>query len=172
MSFLSLLGSLLPTRFVANNIDEPEDVAIMEESDKFPQFPRLPAELRHMVITQALYEHEEAIHRVVLLDPSAYRIFPTKELATMASPLLLVNTEFRSLALKVYTKVDVIDLGAPKDDQYGDEHDWYIVPDRREYLMHNCDIFEQTHDEVDDHGVDKVRPFLRGGYFSSSQPRL
>lgn len=171
MSFLSFLGSLLPTSFVTNNTDEPEDVAIMDESDRFPQFRRLPAELRHMIIKEALHEHEEAIHRVVILDPLACRISPTKELATMASPLLFVNTEFRSLALKAYVKVEVFGLDAPEDDQYGDEREWYIVPERREYLFYNYYYGKQIHREVDDDGENKVRTFFGSGQFSSRKFR-
>lgn len=154
MSFFSFLGSLLPTRFSANNThtDETdqtdEDVAIMEQSEKFPLFPRLPAELRHMIINEALNEHEEATHRVVLFDPQTYRISPTKELASMASPLLFVNSEFRHIALKVYTKVDVFDLGAPTEDQYDHESAWYMSPMNRDYLLYVPDVVEQMEDEL------------------------
>lgn len=163
MSFLSFLGSLLPTRFVADNTQTDEvneineDVAIMEQSDEFPRFPRLPTELRHMIINEALYEHEEALRRVVLLDPQTYRISPTQELAGMASPLLLVNAEFRSLALKVYTKVDVFKLDAPEEDQYGNEMDWYMVPLNRDYLFYNESIRDQIEDELEYQSVQKVR---------------
>lgn len=154
MSFLSFLGSFLPKRLFTDNTqtdqtDETgEDVDIMEQSHGFPLFPRLPAELRHMIIYEALYEHEEAIRRVVLFDPLMYRISPTKELAAMASPLLFVNAEFRSIALKVYTKVGVFDLGAPKDDQYSDEHD---------YMFYDYRVRDRIRDEVEDQGTQKVR---------------
>lgn len=163
MSFLSFLGSLIPTRFFADNthidqIDQTdEDVAIMEQSAKFPLFLRLPTELRHMIIKEALLEHEEATHRVVLFDPLTYRISPTKELASMASPLLFVNTEFRSRALKVYTKVDVFDLGAPEEDQYGKESDWYMVPMNRDYLLYFHDVCDQMEEELEEQSMQKVR---------------
>lgn len=131
----------------------------MDQSDEFPQFLGLPAELRHMIIKEAIYEHEEGIHRVVILDPLACRISPTKELAAMPSPLLFVNTEFRTLALEVYAKVDVFGLGAPMDDHYEDENDWYIVPERHEYLFYSHHFGEQINEEVDDDSVHKVRPF-------------
>lgn len=171
MSFLSFLSSILPTHFVSGNADEHEDVTTMDESDKFPQFLGLPAELRHMIIKEAIYEHEEGIHRVVFLDPLARRISPTKELAAMPSPTLFVNTEFRTLALEVYAKPDVLGLGAPMDDQYEDESEWYIVPERREYLFYSHNFGEQIHEEVDDDGVPKVRPFFRSGRSSSNQSR-
>lgn len=163
MSFLSFLGSFLPTRFFADNThtnqteESDEDVAIMEQTETFSPFLRLPAELRHMIIKEALYEHEEATHRVVLFDSLTYRISPTKELASMASPLLFVNSEFRDIALKVYTKVDVFDLGAPTEDQYGHESAWYMVPMNRDYLLYFRDVCEQMEDELEDQSVQKVR---------------
>lgn len=163
MSLLSFLGSLIPTRLFAddthtNQTDAvDEDVAIMNQSDRFTLFGRLPTELRYTIIEEALYEHEKEIRRVVLLDPRTFRISPTKELATMASPILLVDKEFRSRALWFYTKVNVIDLGAPDEDQYGDEGDWYIVPMNREYLLYSRAICNQMEDEIEDQGVQKVR---------------
>lgn len=163
MSFLSFLGSFLPKRLFTDNTqinqtDETgEDVDTMEQSDQFSLFPRLPAELRHMIIKEALHEHEEAIRRVVLFNPMMRRISPTKELAAMASPLLFVNAEFRSIALKVYTKVGVFDLGAPRQDQYGDELDWYAVPMNRDYLFYDHGVGTQIRDEVEDQGTQKVR---------------
>ncbi|POS70261.1 hypothetical protein DHEL01_v211344 [Diaporthe helianthi] len=145
MSFLSFLSSLLPSGFVANNNTEPDGVDAMDPSDGFPAFPRLPAELRHMIIKEALYDHEQEIHRVVLFDPVTRGISPTKELATMASPLLFVNAEARSLALKVYCKIDVFGIRAPEDDEFGDESEWYIVPWLREYLFYSQFIAQQIH---------------------------
>lgn len=129
----------------------------MEQSEKFPLFPRLPTELRHMVIKEALDEHEEETYRVVLFDPQNYRISPTKELAAMASPLLFVNTEFRKRALKFYTKVGVFDLGAPEEDQYGRESSWYMVPLNGEYLMCSRQICDQIEEEAETQIVQKVR---------------
>lgn len=163
MSFLSFFASLLPTRFVADNTQTDaaneidEQVAIMEQSDGFPLFLRLPAELREMIINEALYEHEESVHRVVLLDPQTYRISPTQEIAGMASPLLFVSTEFRSVALKVYKKVDVFRLDAPGEDQYGNEMDWYLVPLNRDYLYYNESIRDQIEEELEYRSIQKVR---------------
>lgn len=176
MSFLSFLGSLIPTRFFADNThanpadQTDEDVAMMEQSEKFSLFPRLPAELRHMIIKEALDEHEEETSRVVLLDPLTYRISPTKELASMAPPLLFVNTEFRTIALKVYTKVDVFDLGAPTEDQYGKESDWYMVPMNRDYLIYFPDVCDQMEEELEDQSVQKVRSPSRKQDRLSSYP--
>lgn len=163
MSFLSFLASFLPKRPLADNTqttqtDETnEDSAIMEQSEKFPLFPKLPTELRHMVIKEALDEHEKETYRVVLFDPLTYRISPTKELAAMASPLLLVNIEFRKRALNAYTKVGVFDLGVPEDDQYGRESSWYLVPLSREYLMCSRQICDQIEEEAEAQSVQKVR---------------
>lgn len=171
MSFLSFLTSFLPTRFSADNshanqTDETDeingisetdgDVAVMERSYTFLLFLRLPAELRHMIIKEALYTHEEGTRRVVLLDPLTYRISPTKELASMAPSLLSVNSEFRSTALKVLTKIDVLDLGAPHDNQYGEESNWYLMPLNREYLFYDRALVDQMEDEVEARGQQKV----------------
>ncbi|KAK7722309.1 hypothetical protein SLS64_000846 [Diaporthe eres] len=161
MAFLSFLGSLLPKRLFADNTytnqteESDEDIAIMEQSETFHLFFRLPAELRHMIIREVLHEHEEATHRVVLFDPLTYRISPTKELASMASPLLFVNSEFRDIALKVYTKVDVFDLGAPTEDQYGHESAWYMVPMNRDYLLYFHPVCDQMEEELKDQSVQK-----------------
>ncbi|KAJ0120259.1 hypothetical protein J7T55_001116 [Diaporthe amygdali] len=166
MSFFSFLASLLPTRFVAtesqnedhaemqakNQTDE--HAAVAKWRDRFTLFPRLPPELRHMVIMQALKEEEYA--RVVILDPGTDRISPTVELAARRSPLLFVNSELRGMALTVYTKLDVFSLGAPKDDQYGPEHDWYISPiSEFDYLGYYVDIRRQIDQEAKDYGVHK-----------------
>lgn len=170
MSFLSFLGSLLPSSFVANNTIQPDNadsVDTMAASDRFPAFPRLPTELRHMIVKEALYNHEEEIHRVILFDPVIRAISPTRELATLASPLLLVNSESRSLALKFYDKIDVLGIGAPHGDQLGDESEWYIVPWLREYLFYNqftaIQIFEMI-DAVEN----KVSAPFGSRHFSSS----
>lgn len=163
MSFLSFLASFLPKSPFADNTqtnqtDEAnEDSAIMDQSEQFPLFAKLPTELRHMVIKEALDEHEEETCRVVLFDPLTYRISPTKELAAMASPLLFVNIEFRKRALKLYTKVGVFDLGAPVEDQYGRESSWYMVPLTSEYLNCSRQICDQIEEEAKAQTVQKVR---------------
>lgn len=170
MSFFSFLASLLPMHFVAtesqnedhaemqakNQTDE--HAAVAKRRDIFTLFPRLPPELRHMIIMQALKEEQYA--RVVILDPTTDRISPTVELAARRSPLLFVNSELRGIALTIYTKLDVFSLGAPKDDQYGPEHDWYISPilSMFEYLGFNIDTCRQIDQEAEDYGVHKVRP--------------
>jgi hypothetical protein len=168
MSFLSFLHSIFSTSFFTTNTHESEESsAAMDEPGRFPRFSKLPAELRHMIITEALHEHEKATHRVVMFDPLARRIFPTKELATMASPLLSVNSEFRSVSLKAYTKVKVLGLAAPEHNQFGDGRDWYIVPERREYMVYNSYWSSQLDVEVFDEGVHKVRTFSSFGVATS-----
>ncbi|KAK2615745.1 hypothetical protein N8I77_002477 [Diaporthe amygdali] len=167
MSFFSFLASLLPMHFVtteSQNEDHAEmqakkqtdeHAAVARWRDRFTLFPRLPPELRHMIIMQALKEEEYG--RVVILDPTTDRISPTVELAARRSPLLFVNSEWRGIALTIYTKLDVFSLGAPKDDQYGPEHDWYIspIPSMFDYLGFNIDICRQIDQEAEDYGVHK-----------------
>lgn len=170
MSFLSFLGSMLPSSLVGSNITQHDSVDTMDPSDGFPAFPRLPPELRHMIIKEALYTHEQDIHRVVLFDPVTRGISPTKELATMASPLLSVDTESRSLALKTYVKVGVFGIGAPNGGDFGDESDWYIVPWLREYLFYSQLLAVQTY-EVDEDMENKVRKLFREWPLLKPSPR-
>ncbi|KAI3397941.1 hypothetical protein diail_10110 [Diaporthe ilicicola] len=152
MSLFSFLASFLPAHLIGDQapINQPEDA--VKKLDGFPHFHSLPPELRHMIIQEALQQEE--YDRVVLLDPVTHRISPTKELASMVSPLLFVNSEFRTVALGVYTKVNVFVLDAPKaDDQYGDESDWYMLPESLQYLDFDCDICELIDMEAGFSGV-------------------
>ncbi|KAL1856911.1 hypothetical protein Daus18300_010565 [Diaporthe australafricana] len=123
--------------------------------DTFPLFLYLPAELRYMIIEEALLEEKH--ERVVLLDRQTHRVYPTQELAAKANPFLFVSEEFRRRALRVYTKVDVFDLGAPKAKQYGRERSWYMLPESFDYLGidDDSDISQQIDREATNQGVHK-----------------
>lgn len=66
----------------------------------FQKFPELPAELRQMIIREALLEDEKKRPaKVVLFDHNTYRVSPLRSLSENLSPMLSVNAEFRDVAL-------------------------------------------------------------------------
>ncbi|KAI0152908.1 hypothetical protein GGR57DRAFT_469452 [Xylariaceae sp. FL1272] len=82
------------------------------EAINFPKFSLLPAELRLDIWEEAV--REEATNRLVILIDT--RVVPIKKLI---SPLLSVNRESRTRALKMYdTKLNIYRLPSPKPDRH------------------------------------------------------
>lgn len=116
----------------------------------FHIFPKLPIELRMMIIEEALYEDEkDRPARIVLFDHNTYRISPLVEQSKDLSPMLFVNKLFRKVALMVYVMLEVIEVGVPYVGEFGDENDFFNDNGNLEY---NLDIARMIDREADGEG--------------------
>lgn len=116
----------------------------------FHIFPKLPIELRLMIIEEALYEDEkDRPARIVLFDNNTYRISPLVEQSKDLSPMLFVNKLFRKVALMIYVMLQVIEVGVPFMGEFGDEDDFLNDDGELEY---NLDIARLIDREADGEG--------------------
>lgn len=116
----------------------------------FHIFPKLPIELRLMIIEEALHEDEKGRPaRIVLFDYNTRRISPLVEQSKNLTPMLFVNKLFRKVALTVYVMLDVIEVGVPYMGEFGDEGDFHNDEGDLEY---NLDIARLIDREADGEG--------------------
>lgn len=117
----------------------------------FHKFTDLPTELRLMIIEEALQEDQKARPpRVVLFDHHTYRISPFAEQSRGLSPMLFVNKQFRSAALKIYVMLNVIDLGIAWIGKYGDDESWYNEDGELQYSLDVAKMVDAAGNEGDE----------------------
>lgn len=98
------------------------------------------------IVEEALSEYDQGRRSlVVVFEDNTRRISPTSDLAQDLCPLLYVNRQFRSIALKTYFKIRIVEHGPPTFNQYGPSDDWY---NENEELQYNVDIARQIDEEA------------------------
>lgn len=113
----------------------------------FHIFPKLPIELRLMIIEEALQEDEKGRPaRIVLFDYNTRRISPLVEQSRALSPMLFVNKLFRKVALTVYIMLDVIEVGVPYVGEFGDEDNFHNDEGDLEYNLEIAKLIDREAD--------------------------
>lgn len=113
----------------------------------FHIFPKLPIELRLMIIEEAIKEDEKGRPaRIVLFDHNTRRISPLVEQSKDLSPMLIVNKLFRKVALTVYIMLDVIEVGVPYMGEFGDEDDFHNDEGDLEYKLEIATLIDREAD--------------------------
>lgn len=110
----------------------------------FHIFPKLPIELRLMIIEEALKEDEKGRPaRIVLFDHNTRRISPLVEQSKAQSPMLFVNKLFRKIALTIYVMLDVIEVGVPYIGEFGDEDNFHNDEGELEYNLEIAKLIDR-----------------------------